>query len=253
MLSSISASIRPSTATSRSSSSRAPSRARVSTSVTSASAVPRHNPSASRNRPAAAAASPCSSASRPAPASRSNRLASSWSGGTSRVYPPPRATSAASGPVSARNRDTCERSVPAAPGGGKPAHSSSASRSAGTTRSPATSSNASTARRLGPPSASSRPSRTACTGPRTRNSSTGPPPGTRADRPAQLHRRPPEPTVTTRPPSHPAADGRKSSAAQPRQEMPSQATKSDNLHAATRTPALISNRAKSALYVTALR
>jgi hypothetical protein len=49
-----------------------------------------------------------------------------------------------------RRRNTCARSVPAAPAGGRPAHSSSASRSAGITRPAATRSNARSARRFRP-------------------------------------------------------------------------------------------------------
>ena len=85
----MSASIRPSTAASRSSSSRAASRASGSTSHTSASAGPRHNPSACRKRSAAAAASPRLSAACPAPASRSNRTASTRTGSSAEHIPAP--------------------------------------------------------------------------------------------------------------------------------------------------------------------
>ncbi len=76
------------------------------------------------------------------------------------TYPPPRATRSTSGPSSVRSRDTYDRNVFAAPGGGQPRHTSSTSRPAGTTRPASSSSNASTARCFGPPSATSRPALT---------------------------------------------------------------------------------------------
>ena len=103
--------MRPSIATSRSSSSRAASRASGSTSATSASARPRHSASASRNRPAATAASPRSSASRPAPGAAAQtgshpaaRL------GHQRVAATP-AISAGIRQAATRSRETCARSV----------------------------------------------------------------------------------------------------------------------------------------------
>ena len=72
------------------------------------------------------------------------------------TYPPPRAASAASGLSSARNRDTYDRSVLAAPGGGLPRQTSSTSRPAGATRPASSTSNASTARWPRPAQARSR-------------------------------------------------------------------------------------------------
>jgi hypothetical protein len=85
---------------------------------------------------------------------------------------PPRAGAATSGASAGRSRDTYDRNVFAAPGGGRPRHNSSTSRPDRTTRPASTASNASTARCRGPPSPTSRPALTACTGPKNRNSNT---------------------------------------------------------------------------------
>jgi len=65
---------------------------------------------------------------------------------------------------------TYDRSVFGAPGGGRPCHSASASCPTETTRPASSTSNASTARCFGPPSGTSRPPRTAWTGPKIRSS-----------------------------------------------------------------------------------
>src|SRR6185437_4743230 len=78
--------------------------------------------------------------------------------------------------------------------------------SAGTTRPASTSSNASTARGFGPPSPSSRPARTARTGPRTPSSSNRTPISPGAAQPgAHAHRQPSAPPLATSTNSSPAS------------------------------------------------
>src|SRR5215218_1899570 len=158
--------MRRSRAPSRSSSSRWISGSAKNSPSRSARAEPRQRASASRSNDAAS----CGDALCASPSSRSNRVRSSSSGPTRRRYPGSCVTTTSAGASALRSCETWYWSAFPAWAGGPSGQSASMSRSAETTSLARVSSSASSARCLGPPSASVRPCSTTSSGPRIRNS-----------------------------------------------------------------------------------
>ena len=166
--------MRSSSASKRSSSSRAIAPCAKPSYARSASGGPRHNANASRNRAPAARPSPNASARRPSATSASKRSASTSQPSVASAYPPPRVTTTPS-PSARRRFDTYTCTVLAAVPDARSPHSASIRRSVETASPRCNTSTASSARCLGPPTTTGRSPSTTSNGPRILNTSTAGP------------------------------------------------------------------------------